>query len=389
MTTGQVGGRGSVLGPAEVSDAELERIVAEWLGHPPDTVRLLRCVAEVVPYELEAITTAGRYWVYGAVATPDGEQPFRFFVKHVRSFARSPRFAMVPPHLREWAADTVPWRSEARVYASDLADRLPPGLRMPRVAAIRELDEFSTAIWLEAVPAVPHTWTVADLGRAAHSIGRLAARPAVQELNAIGGHPASHPIRSYVDGRFMSQVRPMLFDDAIWLHPLLTASFDGALIERLRVAADAVPAYADELDALPFAASHGDASTNNLLVRADTDELTLIDFGFWTPKPLGFDIRQLLIGEVQLGRRPAADLPAIDAAVTAGYLAGVRDEGDATDPQAIRRCHALCLLLYSGLSLFPWEQLGDPSAITPEQVAAARERAAATRFCLDLAEAAP
>ena len=60
MTTGQVGGRGSVLGPAEVSDAELERIVAEWLGHPPDTVRLLRCVAEVVPYELEAITTAGR-----------------------------------------------------------------------------------------------------------------------------------------------------------------------------------------------------------------------------------------------------------------------------------------------------------------------------------------
>ena len=162
-----------------------------------------------------------------------------------------------------------------------------------------------------------------------------------------------------------------------------------AKAQRLRVAADAVPAYADELDALPSAASHGDASTNNLLVRADTDELTLIDFGFWTPKPLGFDIRQLLIGEVQLGRRPAADLPAIDAAVTAGYLAGVRDEGDATDPQAIRRCHALCLLLYSGLSLFPWEQLGDPSAITPEQVAAARERAAATRFCLDLAEAAP
>src|SRR5580765_2835208 len=99
----------SVLGSADVSDAELEQIVAGWLGEDPATVELLGSSAEVVPYDLSAITTAGRYWVSGRVRTPAGVVPFRFFVKHVQSWSRSPLFAQVPPEHHEMAEAGVPW----------------------------------------------------------------------------------------------------------------------------------------------------------------------------------------------------------------------------------------------------------------------------------------
>ena len=61
-----------VLGPADVSDAELIGIVADWLGENPHDVEVLRSSAEVVPYDLDAITTAGRYWVRGEARTRSG-----------------------------------------------------------------------------------------------------------------------------------------------------------------------------------------------------------------------------------------------------------------------------------------------------------------------------
>src|SRR5664279_5824949 len=93
----------SVLGPADVSDAELAGIVAGWLGESPDDLAAVRSHAEVVPYDLDAITTAGRYWVRGEAQTPSGVRAFSFFVKHVQSWSRSPLFAAIPPDFRESA----------------------------------------------------------------------------------------------------------------------------------------------------------------------------------------------------------------------------------------------------------------------------------------------
>src|SRR5689334_7611077 len=118
----------SVLGPADVSDRDLERIVAGWLGVHPSTVELLDSSAQNVAYDLDAITTAGRYWVSGRVRTPSGIRPFRFFVKHVQSWSRSPLFAQVPPEYQEMAEAGVPWSTEPLIYRSDLRDRLPAGL---------------------------------------------------------------------------------------------------------------------------------------------------------------------------------------------------------------------------------------------------------------------
>ena len=373
----------SVLGPADVTDDDLTGIVAEWIGAEVGSVALVGATAEVVPYDLDAITTAGRYWLRGKVSHAGEVTDFSFFIKHVQSWARSPQFAAIPPHLVEMAEAGVPWRTEPLIYRSDLASRLPPGLTMPRVAAVRDLDEKSAAVWMEEIPAVPRVWTVEQLSEAAYLLGRLAARPAVQELAGIAGFADGRAVRAYAEGRLSHQVLPILRSDGIWRHPLVAMTFDADLRERLLAAADLVGSYVDELEQLPTGASHGDACTNNLLVRPD-GTLVLIDFGFWGPQPWGFDLGQLVIGDVQLGRTPADGLPEMDRVCTAGYVEGLRAEGCDVDAAVVRRAHALLMLIFSGLSAVPFEFLAGPP--TEEVQALAANRATAARYILDLVD---
>ena len=138
------------LGPADVDDARLATLVADSLGVAE--VELLSSRADVVAYDIDAITTAGRYRVTGQARHADATAGFSFFVKVVQSWGRHPAFRFVPAEMREWALASVPFEAEPRVYLSDLADRLPPGLTMPRAYAVADLDAESTALWLEDVP---------------------------------------------------------------------------------------------------------------------------------------------------------------------------------------------------------------------------------------------
>jgi choline/ethanolamine kinase len=153
----------------------------------------------------------------------------------------------------------------------------------------------------------------------------------------------------------------------------------------LRAAADRVPGYLAEIEQVPLGTAHGDACTNNLLVQRDSADLMLIDYGFWTTQPLGFDLSQLIIGDVQIGRRAASCLWRVEEACTPAYVDGLRDEGSDVPADQVRRCHALLMLLFSGLSALPIEHLD--ATPTPELHRIAAERAAAARFILDLVDA--
>jgi Phosphotransferase enzyme family len=374
----------SILGAADVADAELAAMAAGWLGHDPADVQLLESSAEEFPYDLDAITTAGRYWVGGQVATPDGTEPFRFFVKHVQSWSRSPFFEFVPPELRAWAETTVPWYTEPLIYRSDLRDRLPAGLTMPRVVAVRDIDDKAAAVWLEPIDVIERSWSIEQLGAAAYLLGRMAANPAVRELSAIGESEPGRRVWTYVEGRLSVQVLPMLYDDELWHHPLIAGAFDGALRDRLLRAADAVPSYLAELEPMTFGAAHGDACPNNLLAQRNSDEIAVIDYGFWSTQPMGFDLGQLLLGDVQIGRRPAACVYRAEETCLPAYVEGIRDEGCGAPTQQVRRAHAILMLFFTGLSSFPLEHL--PHEPTAERHRIAAERAAMARFILDLVE---
>ena len=105
-----------ILGPAVVEPDVLAGMVAASLGVA--RVEVVDACAEVAEYDLEALTTAGRFWVRGRARHIGGDSPFAFFVKVVQSWERSPMFAFVPEDMRAAALAAVPWRREPAVYSS-------------------------------------------------------------------------------------------------------------------------------------------------------------------------------------------------------------------------------------------------------------------------------
>ena len=207
-------------------------MVADLLAVP--SVELLDVDVTEVAYDIPAITTASRHWVSGTAATPRGPEPWRMFVKHIQSWARHPFFQFVPLEHQEMAAATVPWRTEAEVYRSDLAERLPEGLSMPRALDVVDLDELSAAVWIEDVSAPTATWDLGRYRRAAYLLGRLAASAQVAPLAAL--RDVEWTLESYTRGRIAVDVMPMLMGDEVWQHPVC-AAFDSELRDRLRATA--------------------------------------------------------------------------------------------------------------------------------------------------------
>jgi hypothetical protein len=369
----------ALLGPADVADDELAAFAAANLGVRHAT--LLTSSVQVFPYDRPAITTAGRYLVSGSARTGTGEaRAFALFVKVIHAYQRSPLRFAIPAHLRTQAAALILWHTEADLYRSDLRDRLPHGLTIPRAVAVRDLDADSAALWLEHVPARRVAWDAGRHARAAYLLGRLAASRAVAPL-ATAVHGARTP-RVYADAWLTHVVLPALTDDGAWAHPLVRDAFDARLRYRLLAAADALPALLDELDDAPAATAHGDACTANLLAARGRDGLVMVDLGFCGQAPLGTDLGQLVLGEVQTGQRHPADLPGLEAVCLPAYLAGIRAEGGTAGLAHVRRAHAALMTVFSAVGSFPVEHLGEDPA--PPLRRLFRGRAAIARFALDL-----
>jgi hypothetical protein len=350
--------RREVLGADDVSDAELAAMVADlWRV---DAVAVLDSTAEPVAYDVPSILTGARTWVRGHADAGGGSREFTLFVKRVHNWRHSPAFAGVPPEIGEWAAASLPWRAEHLVYASDLADRLPDGLAMPRGLRVEERPDETAVVWIEAVETDPVPWSIEDSVRAARLLGRLSASPAVAPLAAIDPQPWH--IESFVAGRLAYTVLPGLHDEATWEHPCVAEHF-GGLRSGLEASARHLDALAGEFAASRHLASHGDACPNNLLRREGDPGFTLIDFGFWRPQPVGFDLAQLLVGDIQIGGQDVGDLPERAAACVEAYTAGLADEGLDVPLAEVRRSHAVSLMLFNGLPSLPLEMLAEEAAL--------------------------
>ncbi|MDT0184604.1 hypothetical protein Q9S36_30920 [Microbacterium sp. ARD31] len=369
--------RADVLGEDDVSDAELGALVASLWGVP--AVRLLDSAAAEVDYDVPSMLTGARTWVRGHADAGDGPQEFTFFVKRVHHWRHSPFFAFVPPEVAAWAVDTVPWRSEVLLYASDLAARLPEGLTMPRALRIDDRPDETAVLWLEAVEHDPTPWADSTYARAAYLLGRLAGSSRVAPLAAIDPQPWH--IRTFVAGRLAHTALPVLDDETMWRHPAVAEHF-GPLRARLAEVAGRVDALAEEYAALPHTAAHGDASPNNLMRHVGDDGFTMIDYGFWRPQPVAYDLSQLLVGEIQVRRLDADGLPERAAACLEAYADGLAAEGGSVDPAVLRRSHAVSLMLFNGLPSIPVETLGEE-----DREAAAHhlaQRAAMAAYALDV-----
>ena len=189
--------------------------------------------------------------------------------------------------------------------------------------------------------------------------------------------------------------RSGLFDDATWEHELVAPYF-GDLRALLTAVANHLDPLAEEFVRLPHRTSHGDACPNNLLRHPSGAGFTLIDFGFWRPQPVGFDLSQLLVGDIQIGCRDAADLPELAEACVRAYADGLAAEGHEVDDAVLRRGHAVSLMLFNGLPSLPLEQVAEADRLaatgelTDERLAAMHDwslqRSRIARYALDVLE---
>lgn len=326
-----------------------------------------------VDHPHETITTGGRWWVTGTVRHATAARPLRLFLKLTRTARRSPLLRDVPPEMHDDVVATLPWRVEADVYESGLADHLPQGCAMPRAIAVDQTDAESALIWLPAVGAREGSWTPDDWHTAARTLGRIAGSAAVAEVAEQVGHPSAvHQARIYWEGRITHQFVAAYRDDDLWRHPVLARHVDAGLRDRLLALVHAAPRLVAEIEALPLLSGHGDASPNNILPTDDGP--VLIDWGFFGRHRVGFDLGQLVMSRVDAGDAPADELPALRSRCLQSYREGLRDMGVHIDRSALARAHAVQVAISHGLPAVPLDRLGDDAATLDPLV---RERARA------------
>lgn len=298
-----------------------------------------------------------------------------------------PMLGLIPEAAREAAITRFPWRTEADIYGSALASRLPDGLRAPRIYAIDDLGDDRLRIWMEDLPEAAVSWDTARFEAAARRLGRLAGRFAREGLPA-DAPPLFGGLRMLWSLRISGTILPILRSDETWRHPLMAAAArsDPALRGDLLDLADEAPAILDALDRLPRGLAHGDACPQNLLPDPDrSDGFVAIDWSFTNLAPLGSDLGQLLVGLVENGNLGIDDLPTIHDAILPAYLDGLRDEGLDPDHAEVQQGFHGRLLVGKTLSALPLERLRGP--LDGDAEAYFMKRARYARYLLDLRRA--
>jgi len=285
----------------------------------------------------------------------------------------------MPAALREikW-----PWDYEVDVYWSELRDRLPAGLQMPRLHQVYDSGDQRLAMWLEDVRTATVEWDTARYRRAATLLGRLGARLTLDDLLPASVPDVSGVLRMAVHGPVESLAIPALSGEDVWRHPLL-AGQDPALREDLLKLAARIPELLEAAERLPQAMVHGDACPQNLLVPADDpDGFVPVD---WSPgglAPAGYGLGQLVIGHAHSGLLRPDELPALGDAVVESYAAGLAWEGLPIDVDDVRYGFQAVLVLRSAFMSLPLDRLGEPPSDELAQHVAGRVRL--TRYLVDL-----
>jgi hypothetical protein len=385
------------LGLAALSSAELGQITSAVTG-----LQVRDPVVSVAPiaYDWGSVATAGLWRV--DVTDSAGPASYAYFVKLLQHTRLWPELRFLPDDAsRADMVENFPWRAELDMYECEIGAVLPHGMRTPALHHVSYPDADHIALWWEFVPQRPGPWQLADYRRAAYLLGRLAARrnegaevnrqlPEVCRVGLDGGGSA---LRYYTERRIVRGAVPALCGEAMWHHPALVAAMqrtaDPDLPGQLRALSARIPQLLDLLDTLPQTHAHGDASPQNLLLPAsEPDTVVVIDWGFGTLLPVGFDLGQLLSGLAQAGADPGG-LATIDPVIFQGYLDGLRDEGYEVPAGVVRAGYIGGLAARSALCTLPLELLSAGLEPTADTVTVLERGLRLARVLVDLAAELP
>ncbi|MGD9955226.1 MAG: phosphotransferase [Candidatus Nanopelagicales bacterium] len=361
----------------------LQDAVVRWTGGvagvAADEVRIAP-----LPYSFGSPATAG-LWKVAAGGTT-------WCVKWIRHTSLWPGIAFIPPQFRQQFADDFPWRFELDMAESGIDRVMPPGLRTARLDRVVAPDALNAVMWWEWIDDDGSPWGIGDYTVAALGLGRLAARrregaAANDSLPSICREiPRGYALRMYAERRTLAESLPRVRELEVGAHPevlgALAAVGEGIWDELLALGAR-IPGLLDELDALPQAFAHGDASPQNLLRPPDEPgTVVAIDWGFGSLLAVGFDLGQLLVGLVHAGVAPASGIPELVGPVLSAYVDGLRTEGWDVPEEVVRRGFVASVLCRSALDSLPLDQLGEQAG--PDAARLWTERLSLVRVLLDL-----
>jgi hypothetical protein len=380
---------------AAPAPAELSALVSAAAGREVPEPRTL---VTPIGYDWGSPVTAG-LWRVDVTDMGGGPGFCTFFVKLVRHTRLWPLLRSLPSDEdRAQFVSYYPWHYELDIHEAGIESVLPPGLRMPVLYHVARPDSDHMGLWWEFIDQRPSRWELADYRLAARLLGQLAARRRAgaevnEALPEIARKNDGSALRFYTRRRVLGGVLPALQAGQMWQHPVLRAALDRAgdpdLAADMLALGSRVPQLLDMLDELPQTYAHGDASPQNLLLpAAQPGTVVVIDWGFGTLLPVGFDLGQLLVGLAHAGENDLAELPAIDATIFPAYLDGLADEDYKVDPAQVRTGYVGSLAARSALCAIPVEMLGDAEADAEADeatIAMFTRRLQLTRLMLDIA----
>ena len=288
----------------------------------------------------------------------------------------------IPLEDRERIAATVPWRLEAEVYAADTAERMPPGLRLPRLFAAIERPDDRIDLWLEDVDSTDEPWGSADLERAAIGLGRLTARRADQHLPSLSAGPPF--LEHLVANAVHHWAIPALQTEQLWTHAAFALPEVAALRADLLLLAGRVDELLHSLYAAPWLNTHGDPTPMNLLrLQGDPGTFVLIDWGTASRGPVGWDLIPLVFGPAENGTAPPDDIRDRLAVAVPAFEAGLAQEGLPRAAGDVARVVRTCALLRYPFTSLPLSQAMGAPLLGEDVSEHARRKAAFVRSVLD------
>lgn len=254
------------------------------------------------------------------------ERPWRVILKTLTSAAG-------PTHADDG-------RRELLLHRSGILDDLPGALRAPRCYATDELADGTIWLWLEqAHEDGPRTWPLERWAIAARHLGHFNGA-------YLAGRPL--PVAPGLGGR---RLRTWLARHAPLVERISAAPENPAVRhwwprsvvdDLLRLWAER-DVFCTALERLTPTFGHGDAIRRNLFARRRADgaeETVAIDWEHAGYYAGGEEVGQTLSVASAFFDLEPTDLPTLDAALFAAYLAGLRDAGWSGDPRPVRFAYA-------------------------------------------------
>ena len=347
-----------------------------------DAAEVRTALAVPTGYAYTSIATGGLFRVTGTAATAGGTRPWSVFVKVLHHPRHWQLIDLIPPAAAADIKALFPWRAELETRAQVLPV-LPDGLRVPEIYRVADLGDDRLAVWMEDIDVDDDPWRDATYARAAFLLARLAARRVPGTAAGTSDLPPGLAVRKVVEPR-APVLAGLVADDAVWTHPMVRDHVDPALRADLSRALDRLPGLLAEMATLPSSLPHGDAAPVNLLrPRRETGSFVAVDWSFGCQLPLGHDLGQLLVGEVERGAMDPSRLPGLlDDVLVPAYVDGLGAEGLTLDAAVVRR-GAVCSSLgpRTLFGAFPFEQVGEP---VPPDGGVLDRRAGLARFVVDL-----